>query len=350
MALDVGRRRRTSHRRRDGALTTRRSASRNTVALAVDANRRQQDRGRDIVDTAADILRLYASTRRRRAVRRDDASRWSSTIGRAGTVPGYFAVLNNPLPVTPFVFRNDPAMFSNFPEFYVAHELAHQWWGQAVGWKNYHEQWLSEGFAQYFAALYAKERRGEQTFRDVLRQFRRWAMDQSDQGAVYLGYRLGHIKGDSRVFRALVYNKGAAVLHMLRRMLGDEVFFKGIRRYYAENRYKKAGTEDLQRAMEAESRRDARSLLRALDLRIRPCRGSATPRRLEGQELVVRFEQVGAIYDVPVTVSVQYADKTVDEVVVISDTFVEKRLPLTGTLRSVSVNDDHGALGTFERR
>jgi hypothetical protein len=321
---------------------------RNTVALAIDANRRQTDRGRDIVETAADILRLYASLV-------GDMPYDAMTVAMVehdrpgGHSPGYFAVLNNPLPVTTFVFRNDPAMFSNFPEFYVAHELAHQWWGQAVGWKNYHEQWLSEGLAQYFAALYAKERRGDQMFRDVLRQFRRWAMDQSDQGAVYLGYRLGHIKGDSRVFRALVYNKGAAVLHMLRRLLGDEAFFKGIRRYYAENRYRKAGTEDLQRAMEAESRRDLdrffeRWIFESGMPRIRY--STAT----EGQELVVRFEQLAGTYEVPVTVSVQYADKTVDELVVIADTVVEKRVPLTGTLRSVSVNDDHAALGTFERR
>ena len=142
-----------------------------------------------------------------------------------GHAPGYFAMINNPPPVSPYNWRNDPAAFQGFPEFFLAHELAHQWFGQAVGWKNYHEQWLSEGFAQYFAALYAKERRGEGAFRDVLRQFRRWAMEDSDQGPIYLGYRLGHIKGESTVFRALVYNKGAAVLHMLRRLLGDEAFF-----------------------------------------------------------------------------------------------------------------------------
>ena len=217
--------------------------------------------------------------------------------------------------MTPFVFRNDPAMFTNFPEFYIAHEIAHQWWGQAVGWKNYHEQWLSEGFAQYFAALYARERRGEPTFRDVLRQFRRWAMDQSDQGAVYLGYRLGHIKGDSRVFRALVYNKGASVLHMLRRLMGDEAFFRGLRRYYAENRFKKAGTEDLQRAMEAEVRTDrsiASSSAGSISRRFRACDTRTT---VEGQELVVRFEQIGDVYDIPVTVTLQSGDKNVDEVV-----------------------------------
>jgi hypothetical protein len=322
--------------------------SRNTIHLAIDANKRQIGRGRDTLMTAAEILRFYASLI-------GDAPYGAMTIAMVendrpgGHSPGYFAVLNNPPPVTPFQFRNDPAMFMNFPEFYTAHELAHQWWGQAVGWKNYHEQWLSEGFAQYFAALYARERRGEQSFRDVLRQFRRWAIDQSDQGAVYLGYRLGHIKGDSRVFRALVYNKGASVLHMLRRLLGDEAFFSGLKQYYADNRFRKAGTEDLQRAMEAAS---GRSLDRFFERWIFE---SGIPRirystSVEGQDLVVRFEQVGEVYDVPVTVSLQYADRTVDELVVLSEATTEKRLPLAGSLRDVEVNADHAALAVFDRR
>ena len=81
-----------------------------------------------------------------------------------GHSPGYFAALNQPLPTSQLVWRNDPAAFNGFPDFFIAHELAHQWWGQAVGWQNYHEQWLSEGFAQYFAALYAQRERGDDTF------------------------------------------------------------------------------------------------------------------------------------------------------------------------------------------
>ncbi len=81
-----------------------------------------------------------------------------------GHSPGYLVILNQPLPTTPFVWRDDPAAFDDFPDFFIAHELAHQWWGQAVGWKNYHEQWLSEGIAQYFAALYAEHQRGPQVF------------------------------------------------------------------------------------------------------------------------------------------------------------------------------------------
>ena len=81
-----------------------------------------------------------------------------------GHSPAYAAMVNTPAPTTQFTWRNDPAAFLNFPEFFLAHELAHQWWGQAVGWKNYHEQWLSEGFAQYFAALYAARFRGNEVF------------------------------------------------------------------------------------------------------------------------------------------------------------------------------------------
>ena len=84
--------------------------------------------------------------------------------------------------MTALTWRNDPAAFDRFPDFFLAHELAHQWWGQAVGWRNYHEQWLSEGFAQYFAALYAQHQRGDGVFAGVLRQMRRWAMSESDQG------------------------------------------------------------------------------------------------------------------------------------------------------------------------
>ena len=180
-----------------------------------------------------------------------------------GHSPAYFAILNQPLPTTPYVWRNDPVSFNSYPTFFLAHELAHQWWGQAIGWKNYHEQWLSEGFAQYFAAMYAEKERGNETFVDVLRQMRRWAIETSPQGPVYLGYRLGHIKGDSRVFRAVIYNKAAMVLHMLRRLVGDEAFFRGIRAFYAEWRFQKAGTDDFRVAMEKASGSDLSAFFEA---------------------------------------------------------------------------------------
>src|SRR5205823_7593972 len=121
-----------------------------------------------------------------------------------GHSPSYFAVLKQPLPNTPFSWTNDPVSFPNYPSFFVAHELAHQWWGQAVGWKNYHEQWISEGFAQYFSALYAQRAHGDASFFAMLRQFRRWSISESDQGPIDLGYRLGLIQGQGRIFRAII--------------------------------------------------------------------------------------------------------------------------------------------------
>src|SRR2546429_2738237 len=176
------------------------------MTLSVETNPRQVQRGRELAERAGDIAMFYESII-------GDSPYSSFTLAvlesdlPGGHSPGYFAALNQPLPTSPYVWRNDPASFEDYPEFFIAHELAHQWWGQAVGWRNYHEQWLSEGFAQYFAALYAQHHRGDDTFASVLRQMRKWSLDESDQGPIYLGYRLGHVRNEPRVFRALVYDK-----------------------------------------------------------------------------------------------------------------------------------------------
>ena len=177
-----------------------------------------------------------------------------------------------------------------------------------------------------------------------MRQMRRWAMRESDQGPVYLGYRLGHIKSDSRVFRALVYNKGAAVLHMLRRLVGDDAFFRGVRHFYSASRFRKVGTDDLRNAFEIEA---GRPLDRFFDQWIY---GSTLPRlkvqyRVEGAELVVHVDQIGEVFEVPVTLTLQYAGgKKTDVVVAVRDQSTDQRIPLDSTLQSVAINRDDGIL------
>ena len=296
---------------------------------------------RDLFSASVDVMNFYSSVL-------SDIPYQSFTLAfvestqPGGHSPPYFATLSQPTPGMPVSWRNDPAYFEGFPEFFLAHEAAHQWWGHAVGWKNYHEQWISEGFSQYFAALYAEHLKKASVFDSIIRQMARWTIDRSDQGPVSLGYRLGHIRNESRVFRALVYNKGALTLHMLRRMMGDDAFFRGLRRFYSTWRFRKAGTEEVKNAFEIEGGRD---LDRFFD---RWIYGSSLPRvkfsyTTERDAVTVRFEQIGEVFDVPITVVLEYAGSSSAVVVPLTEAVTTTRIPLAGSLRNVEVNGDGAA-------
>jgi hypothetical protein len=317
------------------------------VGFSVQANPRQQSSGRELASRASDIFRYYASLM-------GDCPYPSLAVGiverplPGGHSPAYMVALSQPLPNAHYDWSRDPASLPDFPDFFIAHEMAHQWWGQAVGWKNYHEQWLSEGFAQYFAVLYAAHNSGPGVLDGIIRHLHRSAMDRSADGPIYLGYRVGHIKADGRAFRAIVYNKGAAVLHMLRLLIGDDAFFRGIRRFYSTWRFKKAGTDDLRVAFEAES---GQSLSRFFERWVYEA-GSPVVRfsyRTEpgagGSDLVVRFQQSGEVFDFPVVVSIDYSNGESEKVMVaVTDQVTEKRIPLRAAVRRVGANRDAAAL------
>jgi hypothetical protein len=298
-----------------------------TVGIEIISTPRMAGTNRQLVPRVAAMLRYYATTV-------GEAPYPDFTLAAiddnlpGGHSPAFFALIHQPLPTTPYSWASDPVSFdSSYAHFFLAHEVAHQWWGQAVGWKNYHEQWLSEGLSQYFALMYAGLDRGPETMRSLLGQMRSSALQLSKNGPVYLGYRLGHIQNDGRVFRGLVYNKSAVVLHMLRLLIGDAAFFDGLRRFYQDFRFQKAGTGDLIRAMEATAGRPldrffARWVFDATIPRVR-----ATLEKDASGAGILRVEQIGvssdgstkeggAVFDVPVTFSVQYADGTTEDVVV----------------------------------
>ena len=158
--------------------------------------------------------------------------------------------------------RDDPASFPDEPDFFLAHELAHQWWGQSVAGANYRERWLSEGVAQYAAALWVRESRGEGAFRQVLERFSRWALRYEDEAPIQLGYRVGHLEGDAQAFRAVIYDKAAYVLHMLGGLVGEEAFGRGLRAYQEAHRFSKAGADDLREALEEASGKDLQAYFR----------------------------------------------------------------------------------------
>lgn len=259
----------------------------------------------------------------------------------SGHSPAYFAIWNQPSIISTLSWRDDPVSLNGHPFFFLAHEVAHQWWGQAIGWKNYHEQWLSEGLSQYFAALYAGHDRGPDTERDLFRQMRDSALDLSRHGPVHLGYRLGHIQSDGRIFRGLVYNKSAIVLHMLQRLLGPEAFTRGIQRFYRTHRFKKAGTDDLQKAFEAEA---PQPLGRFFD---RWIHGFVVPevrltwRMEDATHLAVRVEQLREPFDFPLTLTIQHGDGRLEQITVAVTTPVHDALiPVGGPVRRVDTRDD----------
>ena len=337
-----------------GSAAARDGVSYESLVLAIATTERARGRAAGVHETAADILRFYASLI-------GDIPYPTVTVALTdallpgGHSPAYVAALSQPLPRqggSILSWGGDPVAFAGYPSFFLAHELAHQWWGQAVGWKNYHAQWLSEGLAQYFAALYAEREGGPDALRDVLAQMRRWSLRESGQGPIALGRRLGAIRGEPRVFRALVYNKSAMVLHMLRGLIGDDAFFRGLRRYYNAMRFRKAGTEDLRRAFEAEAGRSLeRFFTRWIHESDLPAIGlsyGAEPvvGGVEGAAVVLRFEQRGKLFELPIAVTLRYRtgpDETV--VVPVSDRVTEVRVPTRGRqLRNVVANAGADAL------
>jgi aminopeptidase N len=131
----------------------------------------------------------------------------------------------------------------------MVHEIAHQWWGNAVTERDWDDVWLSEGFATYFTLLFIEHRYGRDEFvaglkesRDRVRAF----------DAEHPDYRIVHdnLADMTQVLTPQIYQKGAWTLHMLRGLIGDEAFWEAMRRYYARYRDANASTAEFRQVVE----------------------------------------------------------------------------------------------------
>lgn len=152
---------------------------------------------------------------------------------------------------------------SDFFKYVGPHEVAHQWWGHLVGWKSYRDQWMSEGFAEFSASLYAQAIEGNDEFLDFWEEQRKLITQARPQtkdrkpytvGPVTQGYRLNSGKTGG-VARFMIYPKGAYILHMLRMMMYDrktvdERFSAMMKDFIKTNYNKDVSTEDFKRAVE----------------------------------------------------------------------------------------------------
>jgi hypothetical protein len=144
---------------------------------------------------------------------------------------------------------------------FIAHETAHQWWGDVVAWRSYRDQWLSEGFAEYSGALYAGLRESIDARNDLINDMRRSLREPPatqtgvgkgrlvDVGPIILGHRLNTSKTGG-AYQTLIYNKGALVLRMLHFLLtnpssgDDKAFFTMMTDFVGRYRDGFASTDD----------------------------------------------------------------------------------------------------------
>jgi aminopeptidase N len=134
----------------------------------------------------------------------------------------------------------------------VAHEIAHQWFGDSATEADWDEVWLSEGFATYLADCFIEHAKGRAAFVEGLQAERRMviAAEADHPDTPILHRNLSDMK---QVLNTFVYEKAAWVLHMLRLRVGEDAFWQGVRAYYLAHQHGLATTADFRRAMEAAS-------------------------------------------------------------------------------------------------
>ena len=158
-----------------------------------------------------------------------------------------------------FYYQNSVITGLPLPKDYIpieglfAHEAAHQWFGDEASETDWQHVWLSEGFATYMTHLYFENRYGADSLK------RRMQHDRDKVIAFYKKRKTPVVDTSSgnnlwKLLNTNAYEKGSWVLHMLRRKLGDPVFQKGIRTYYATYKGKNATTDDFRQVMEKVSK------------------------------------------------------------------------------------------------
>ena len=166
-----------------------------------------------------------------------------------------------------FLHLGVPAWIQRDDKGYIsasrAHEVAHQWWGVGVEYETYHDQWLSEGFAEYCGLMYVQAAFGNEHFEELLSDYRdnifsnrKYLFSSGEQsGPIAMGYRtLSTITpGD---YGLIIYEKAAFCLHMLRNLMIDlktmreDAFFNMMREFYLTYRGKAVSTADFKKLTE----------------------------------------------------------------------------------------------------
>jgi len=269
-----------------------------------------------------------------------------------GHSPASFIILNE-VPRVPGRRRLDmkksPVDLTRWKEYFLAHEVAHQWWGQGVSWRSYQDQWISEGIAQFSAMLFLKDKYGQDTYSQILKKFSKWTEEKSKWGPIILGSRISYC--DFEAYQAIVYNKSALVLNMLMDLLGEDVFFSGMKEFFRRFKYSSAGTNDFLRVLEEVSGRDLRSFFHdwfySVELpKIKTTRKVHKTGR--GYNLNIKVVQQRGAFVFPLWVEWQRDGAKIQRKIVIEKSVSEFDIELDYKPSKVKINPDKAIPGDFD--
>jgi hypothetical protein len=155
------------------------------------------------------------------------------------------------------LFGHIDSKFTGFVQEVTPHEVAHQWWGHSVGWASYHDQWLSEGFAEFSAGLFLQQATGKDWRKDYVEFWDRlrvrileknnFGVAPTDAGPLWMGLRLISPRS-MNAYQNVTYPKGAYVLQMLRSLMyglddQDAAFIAMMHDFVQSHRERSATTE-----------------------------------------------------------------------------------------------------------
>jgi hypothetical protein len=148
------------------------------------------------------------------------------TLG--GHSPASFVILNTLQ--KGLIPKSSPGdLSSEVREYFLVHEIAHQWWGNIVTGRSYRDICIPEGISQFSTFHYIGEIYGERVFYDIIKRIVGWINKKSNSGSISLGTRIGHFNDDGDAFLAVIYDKSALAFYLLQKIIGKEVFFSALK-------------------------------------------------------------------------------------------------------------------------
>jgi hypothetical protein len=178
--------------------------------------------------------------------------KWN-TLG--GHSPASFIILNTL--IKGLIPKSSPGdLSSDVREYFLVHEIAHQWWGNIVTGRSYRDVCIPEGISQFSTFLYIKDFYGDRVFYDIIKRIITWINKKSTTGSISLGTRVGHFSDDSDAFLAVIYDKSALALYLLQRILGREVLIDSLREVLDKYSYSDISIGELRKVIERKSGTD----------------------------------------------------------------------------------------------